>query len=69
MTGYSTVDIDLDLMELVGYNCVCKNKRSFRVECRSGGMADTLRSGRSERMLVGVQIPPSAPFFVTSPAT
>lgn len=27
--------------------------------CRSGGMADTLRSGRSELTLVGVQVPPS----------
>ncbi len=59
----STIDIDLDLLELVGYNCVRKNRSSFCVECRSGGMADTLRSGRSERMLVGVQIPPSAPFL------
>ena len=66
--GYSTSDMDLDLPELVGYNCVRKNKESFCVECRSGGMADTLRSGRSERMLVGVQIPPSAPFLSHQPS-
>ena len=30
-------------------------------KCRSGGMADALRSGRSIRKGVWVQIPPSAP--------
>ena len=28
--------------------------------CRSGEMANTLRSGRSERKLLWVQVPPSA---------
>jgi hypothetical protein len=31
--------------------------------CRSGGMADALRSGRSARKGVGVQISPSAPLI------
>src|SRR3989304_2198591 len=48
-----------DINNLIDTNT--QPKYNLSIPCRSGGMADALRSGRSVRKGVWVQIPPSAP--------
>jgi hypothetical protein len=51
----------LHTQEVAGSNPAPPTTEVFAKPGRSGGMADALRSGRSARMGVWVQIPPSAP--------